>query len=400
MLIIHFIFLLLILIFIAYIYEKQKDKYYSNPVNVHKEISSNLSKSQKPILWIHIPFEYNSRNWLSFGSRSSYDLNIPYLYLTTQSIIKNCSESFNIVIIDDNSFFKLIPNFNINMEILASPIKDYVRIMCMSKLLYLYGGMIVPISFLCFKDLYSLYIENIISNKVFIAENNNYPDVNFMGCSKGNETLNEFINYLQILISRDNSAESEFLNNINSWFYNKKNNQQINIISGIYVGTKTKDNNLVLVDDLMGQNTINFSSELYGIWIPTKELLSRRKYEYICRMSIEQISQGNFILAKYLSFVSSSLNSNNYGSNKDNILESYVNKADWISFWKVPLTNGTLNIWGPMPQNLGNNVPRAKNSGNLVKEQEDNINIPFNPMFKWSNIGEKGEYNVNNLYAT
>jgi len=400
MLIIHFIFLLLVLIFIAYIYEKQRDKYYSNPVNVHKEISANLEKSQKPILWIIIPFEYNSRNWLSFGSRSSYDLNIPYLYLTVQSIIKNCSDSFNIVIIDDNSFSKLIPNFNINMEILASPIKDYVRIMCMSKLLYLYGGMIVPISFLCFKDLYSLYIENIISNKVLIAENNNYPDVNFMGCSKGNELLNEFINYLQILISRDNSAESEFLNNINLWWNNKKNNGQVNIISGIYVGTKTKNGNLVLVDDLMGQDTINFSSELYGIWIPTKELLSRRKYEYVARMSVEQIMQGNFILEKYLSFVSASLNSNNYGSNKENILEPYINKANWVSFWRVPLTNGTLNVWGLMPQNLGNNVPRAKNSGDLVKEQATSSNIPFNPMFKWSNIGEKGEYNVNNLYST
>ena len=41
-----------------------------------------LGKSKKPILWIHVPYEYNSRRWLSFGSRSSIDLNQPYLYLT------------------------------------------------------------------------------------------------------------------------------------------------------------------------------------------------------------------------------------------------------------------------------------------------------------------------------
>jgi hypothetical protein len=38
---------------------------------------------------------------------------------------------------------------------------------------------------------------------------------------------------------------------------------------------------------------------------------------------------------------------------------------DWISFWRVPLTSGTLNIWGPRPIGLGNNVPRATNAGNL-----------------------------------
>ena len=52
-----------------------------------------------------------------------------------------------------------------------------------------------------------------------------------------------------------------------------------------------------------------------------------------------------------------------------------------------------------MPQNLGNNVPRASNSGDLVNGLDHQNMLPFNPMFKWSNIGEKNEYNVNNLYS-
>jgi hypothetical protein len=63
-----------------------------------------LGKSKKPILWLHVPYEYNSRNWLSFGSRSSFDLNQPYLYLTVRSIIKQCQGSFTICIIDDTHF--------------------------------------------------------------------------------------------------------------------------------------------------------------------------------------------------------------------------------------------------------------------------------------------------------
>jgi hypothetical protein len=50
---------------------------------------------------------------------------------------------------------------------------------------------------------------------------------------------------------------------------------------------------------------------------------------------------------------------------KMGLIEPLENQPDWISFWKVPLTNKTLNVWGPMPQNLGNNVTRAKNAGNL-----------------------------------
>ena len=36
----------------------------------------------RPKLWIHTKYEYNSRKWKSFGSRSSTDLNQPYIHLT------------------------------------------------------------------------------------------------------------------------------------------------------------------------------------------------------------------------------------------------------------------------------------------------------------------------------
>jgi len=47
------------------------------------------------------------------------------------------------------------------------------------------------------------------------------------------------------------------------------------------------------------------------------------------------------------------------------VIEPMENRPDWIGFWRVPLTNGTLNVWGPKPLNLGNDIPKAKNAGNL-----------------------------------
>jgi hypothetical protein len=77
-------------------------------------------------------------------------------------------------------------------------------------------------------------------------------------------------------------------------------------------------------------------------------------------MSPEQIFQGNFILAKYIVLATAP-------DAKMGLIEPLENKPDWISFWKVPINadSHTLNIWGPRPIGLGDNVPRAKNAGNL-----------------------------------
>ena len=40
----------------------------------------------KPKLWIHSKYEVNSRHWKSFQSRTSTDLNQPYLHLTIKTI--------------------------------------------------------------------------------------------------------------------------------------------------------------------------------------------------------------------------------------------------------------------------------------------------------------------------
>jgi hypothetical protein len=70
--------------------EENKDNYEAIQKYLLDDITLGMSK--KPILWIHVPYEYNSRRWLSFGSRSSFDLNQPYLYLTVKSIITRCDD--------------------------------------------------------------------------------------------------------------------------------------------------------------------------------------------------------------------------------------------------------------------------------------------------------------------
>ena len=156
----NLLILFFILIFLVFFYRRYENKLLrENNKNNYDAIQNyllddiTLNKSKKPILWIHVPYEYNSRNWLSFGSRSSFNLNQPYLYLTVRSIIKHCENSFTICIFDDNSYKKLIPGWNIDMTRLTDPILTNIRTLGMMRLLYIYGGMLCPISFLCLKQL-------------------------------------------------------------------------------------------------------------------------------------------------------------------------------------------------------------------------------------------------------
>ena len=170
MLFLNYILLFIILIALCILYQKYINKQCLNTQCLNKQginddytlmtkylsTESSLAKSKKPILWIHVPHQYNARKWENFGSRSSFDLNQPYLYLTVKSIIKNCDDSFKICLIDDNSFKKLIPDWNVDLSAVGEPICNYIRQMAIAKLIYNYGGLSVPISFLCFRDLIDL----------------------------------------------------------------------------------------------------------------------------------------------------------------------------------------------------------------------------------------------------
>lgn len=377
MLLTNYVILFVILISLAILYQKYLEK-KSRKINVdeYDELrkyllnDDNLDKSKKPILWIHVPYELNARNWLDFGSRNSLELNQPYMYLTTRSIIKNCDESFKIVIIDDRTFEKLIPNWRININLLADPIKCYVRQMALAKLIYIYGGMCVPISFLCFRDLISLYGKGTNNESMFVCENYDanitstnklfYPNLGFFGAKKENETVRELINFMEMTISNDYTAQPKFLGDFDKWCNNKITKGRMNLISGTDVGTKTIDGEAVIVETLLGEDYINFYGKTYGIWIPDRMILKRRHYEWFARMDADQIFKSQFILAKYFVLALSP-------DSKFGVIEPMENKEDWIGFWRIPINSDshTLNIFGPKPIYLGNNIPRAKNAGNL-----------------------------------
>ena len=367
---INYIILSVILVVLGILYYRYENKRLSeenqdNVETIRKYLldDATLAKSKKPILWIHVPYEYNSRNWLSFGSRSTFDLNQPYLYLTVRSIIQQCDSSFTICLIDDNTFYKLIPGWTIDMNKISSPISDKMRMLGLMKLLYMYGGMICPISFLCIKDLLSLYEKGISGNKMFLCEmvNRNitsteynfYPNLSFSGARKECPTIANLIEFMQRIISRDYTAESQFLGEFNRWCESRIRSDQINIIDGKEIGTKTMDDKTILVDDLLSDNYLNIYTQTYGIYIPAYELLQRHHYNWFCRMSEKQVMESNTIIGNYILVTIS--------EGGKNVLEPLkVKPQGWVGFWKTPLYPG---LYGQKPNFLGDNLSMVRYTG-------------------------------------
>ena len=361
--------LFFILIVLGVLYKRFEDKMSrEESSDIHESIQKylldddTLGKSKKPILWIHVPYEYNSRNWLSFGSRSSFDLNQPYLYLTVRSIIKNCDKSFTICIIDDTSFKRLIPGWNINMTSISDPILSNMRMLGMMKLLYIYGGMHCPISFLCLKDLNELYVKGTRGEKMFVCETIDrnvtstdvdfYPNLNFCGAPKECETVRELCNFIQRTASHDYTADTKFLGEFYKWSKERIHSGKINMIEGVEIGTKTVDEKQIIVDDLMSNNYLDLYQGTYGILIPSEEILSRNKFEWFARMSPKQVMESDTIIGNYI------LLSQTEEKGILEPMEPITNNAienRFVGFWKIP---SAAPNYGLKPNFLGDNLQK------------------------------------------
>jgi len=265
----------------------------------------------KPKLWIHSKYVVNSRHWKSFQSRNNTDLNQPYLHLTIKTIINHCGEDFNVCLIDDDTFSRLIPSWDIDLKTVAKPMRSYYREVGMMQLLYYYGGMVVPNSFLCMKNLKGLYDEGVAANVPFICEKINHsvdlsqtmysPNIHFMGAKKNDETIKALVEYLKQRSQNPHfSSESKFTGDTSSWCAHAVKIGQMTLVNGKMIGIKTQKGKPILLENLMEEDYLDIAPEAYGIFIPAHEILRRHKYQWFALLSAEDVFKTNAVIAKYL----------------------------------------------------------------------------------------------------
>lgn len=260
---------------------------------------SSLAKSGKPILWIHNEYKINDRNWKSFGSRNSNELNKPIIYLTIHSIIQKCDKSFNICIIDDNSFGNLIPGWNINMDTVPEPTKAYYRQVAFLHLLHTYGGMIVPSGFLCFHNLAELYEDHIAKQSFFITEvpptsiltdsTISFPSFKIMGCNKDNKQIHELLELLEKQATTKFTNETNFTGNREKILYEFASEGKCKLVSGKVFGYYDEDGNAITQDELMSDEPIVLSDKNVGIEIPIDNIITRNKQNWLATLNLDDL---------------------------------------------------------------------------------------------------------------
>lgn len=275
-------------------------KYLANPRN------------KRPLMWIHVPYEANTRKWVNFMSRKTNDLNQPYIELCIQSIINHCDDTFNICIIDDSSFNDLLPDWTAKLDHMSGPPLEYIRQLGMTKLIYEYGGMLVPSSFLCMRDMITMYETGLHQNKMFICENVNtsatvsgnpiefISNIQFIGAEKENEVVGQLVELISNVNSTDYTSEDIFKETFNNWCSKRVGEGSINLIYGSTVGTKTVEKKPVTMYDLLDYTgNIPLCPNMYGIWIPARKILLSNLYGWFPSLRKEEILNGNFALSKY-----------------------------------------------------------------------------------------------------
>lgn len=105
---------------------------------------------------------------------------------------------------------------------------------------------------------------------------------------------------MERLVSRDFTDESVFLDEKNKWCFQEVNNNNMNLISGKKIGTITNTDKPVIIQDLLGRDYIDFNNNLFGIYIPQKELLRRTAYNWFCYLKEDELLNSEMIISKYM----------------------------------------------------------------------------------------------------
>lgn len=253
--------------------------------------STFLKASKRRKIWIYIEFDRNSRVWENFGSRSSTKLNLSYVNLCIKSIIDCCAENYDIFIFSDTDINEILEE-DFDYKKISGDLLEKYRHLSLMKILNKYGGVLVPPSLFLKKS-----IRPIDNDKIWYVSDINNIDNSMMtnrtlstcftGSNANNQELESYIQHL----SKD--TKCHFDEN-----YLVKHN--IPYIDGSYIGTKDVNGKRIYLEDLMSTEPINYSENNIGLYMPHKQLIKRKVYNWFCKMSEEQVLKTNCNFSYYM----------------------------------------------------------------------------------------------------
>lgn len=296
--------------------------------------SASLIKEKRPLVWVHVPHKHNAREWLSFGSRSSTDLNQPYLQLVARTIIQANPEC-RVCFITDEALSRF-SDMSLNAP---EPILDKLRALALGKLIHKFGGILVPLSFICTRPLSQL-----ISQPTFYTESGVDTSMPFFGAKRGSPITAAFVEYMERMVRTDLTADSDFHQSIAEWF---KRRTDVHLLSPAEVGQVDAAGRPIGLAELFSDQDIKLSPSAYGLLVPAEAILSRTNYEWFASLSDREVLDSDTALGHLLLIT--------LGGRLPSAPESLITRdppSNWIGFWQDPIGS----FWGLKPILIGDHT--------------------------------------------
>jgi hypothetical protein len=256
----------------------------------------------RPIAWVYIPLEINSKQWLDFMSRRNIQEITPINYLCLETIYKNLNRDFNIVFFNQGHIEKLLPDYK-DKFILAKD--QYFKTSLLKySLLYKYGGIYIPNDTIFIKGIDSLLKPYNMGYSITLLENNlNYidnkgVDETILMAKKEHQIIKKCLEYILSNITGFQNAFS--YRDIMGKLYNEiisidKRHKHLEL--GL---SKNSNGKYIRESDLFSHNKLVYSSEIAAIPLRLEFIDNKVNYNYIKSLKREEILYGNMEISRLL----------------------------------------------------------------------------------------------------
>lgn len=252
---------------------------------------------EKPIIWVYNELETSARHWLHFYSRRTVQPTPDINKLCIKSLALYNRDNYNIVVFNQDDISNIIPEY---VEISKKITNKYTYCNFIKYcILYKYGGYWVPNDVITLKKLSKepFWASNI--NKVYTFHKmpfTGYLD-EIIACQRGNPVIRSCIDYTLYNL-RNFQNEIAFSQDIQKHFISLLNTE--NHVHIPVSGEIDNYGNNVNAEDLINATDISVIITEETVFIPLhlKMIKLKPKYNYIFRMSENQILESEMYIAK------------------------------------------------------------------------------------------------------
>jgi hypothetical protein len=284
-------------------------------VNPFKDININEIGIDKPILWVYLnSSDVNSRSWADFMDRSSRAINLPFLNLCYESIVKQNSAVYRVEVIGGLSdlaarmggwtgFPETLQNPN---TVIREPELNWIRSAVLAK----WGGLWVSPATVCIKPFGPLPKKRTVffgtDTGSAYASPSTLPALNVIWAPVPNHPL--WVTWEKNTRERLNrkSGGSEFRNDEKSDLADalREFKNECVLMPGAELSRKGASLKRIELEDLLAAGTegdIPFSipSDTVYVPIPYPEILQRSAFDWFLRMSEDQIMNSDLVLSYF-----------------------------------------------------------------------------------------------------